>query len=822
MDQRLTMPRGLLGDLLWAAIFIASVFTPSYGFDDQETHPRITDLAVVASKLDLTLKTNLGITNGKDAILQPASGLPRSVLEWLLDGSTAEDSPACRASNHFHNPTKAFAEGGVTDRVLEQFLACSATPYNQRYANATWSTRYTTPTTPGSPTGNADDWEAARGAYYLAWTQPTKVQRDAKLAETFLKLGRVLHLVQDLAVPAHVRNDFGSHFDYCYPRIFPPKPVTSWCENAFERYVRGHPEVVTSGAAVAASPNERVVRFWDTGAYRQSQSPSAGLAQGLAEYTSANFLSLNTTQMDTREPTDHYYFPHPSEASTTLSQLFPQRLLVRQVQAEDNVVDTGLYIDRTGAGERVAPLAKVGYLAGDLIKKENPGLKLPLTLQLDETVHAAYAGHLLPKAIAYSAGLLDYFFRGKLDFELKAGGGTDGQMGLVITNTSAEEMDGTFSLYAEDAEENQGENPEVSVSLTLAPGQASTTVTYTPTRRVKKYVLAFQGRLGTEAGAVGGKVEPYDLPPAIPIQHSATLTGEEQTWGGPGGTPGYSVNNGTAHSRSGGQQRAQGVFFPAYLGKYLQRIELTFETPPDPTKNEVVLKINGTDVGTAWSRDTHPQIEPQQWEVVLNIDASSATKPPHRLVAEAGSGARISTPFLWWRSVWTYRSHVVERQGCVAIGGCMTADYLQWRIQAEVGFGDAEAWWDGYFPLANPHTAVGFIPLTGIAGYPVGSYEESQVESSFPLCVAGPYVGKSVGVFAIGSYWQKNRADVLVVEGQSTPGACSELTLPETLPADPAPPFPALQFQRDYKDSERVRFSQLGIETPPAHVISLE
>jgi hypothetical protein len=48
-----------------------------------------------------------------------------------------------------------------------------------------------------------------------AQTKATKGDREAMLAETFLRLGYVLHLVQDLAVPAHVRNDFGSHFHFC-------------------------------------------------------------------------------------------------------------------------------------------------------------------------------------------------------------------------------------------------------------------------------------------------------------------------------------------------------------------------------------------------------------------------------------------------------------------------------------------------------------------------------------------------------------------------------------------------------------------------------
>jgi hypothetical protein len=262
------------------------------------------------------------------------------------------------------------------------------------------------------------------------------------------------------------------------------------------------------------------------------------------------------------------------------------------------------------------------------------------------------------------------------------------------------------------------------------------------------------------------------------------------------------------------------VLFPAYLGKFLRRIELRSDTFPDPTTNEVVLKINGIDVGVVWSKESHPEIEPQSWEIVLN-NPESAARIPRYIVAEAENGARLLTPLLWWDGVGTYRIHHVDRQGCGTIDACVLADYIVWRIKADVKFGDAPDWWDGYLPLASPHTTVGFTPLTGVAGYPIGSYEESQVDTMFPLCVPGPYVGKTVGVFAIAGYWQKNRADVSVVEGQSVPGMCSELMLPETLPAEPAPPFPALQFQRDYQDSERTRFYGLGLETPTAHAINL-
>jgi hypothetical protein len=150
MDQRRTSYRRLLGALLWVAILIAAVCSRSYGFDDQETHPRMTELAVKASTLDASLTTVLGIADGKDALLQPASGLPRSILGWLQDGSTREDDPICRASNHFHNPHQSFPQAAVTDEAIVG-LWCWGTSENEHlFSNVTWGTGFTAPQTPGT------------------------------------------------------------------------------------------------------------------------------------------------------------------------------------------------------------------------------------------------------------------------------------------------------------------------------------------------------------------------------------------------------------------------------------------------------------------------------------------------------------------------------------------------------------------------------------------------------------------------------------------------------------------------------------------------
>jgi hypothetical protein len=178
-----------------------------------------------------------------------------------------------------------------------------------------------------------------------------RADREAALARTFETLGHVMHLVQDLSVPAHTRNDFGSHLQY-------GTSFTRWFENDFERFVRRRRDLVNSASALAVNfAGLPVTRFWDRDQY-DGTSPSADLSQGLAEYTNANFASQYTILTETLSQNDPHWFPYPREGSTILA--------VSDVTAEDGVADRGLYLKKIANGELIDHFAKVGYLWSDL------------------------------------------------------------------------------------------------------------------------------------------------------------------------------------------------------------------------------------------------------------------------------------------------------------------------------------------------------------------------------------------------------------------------------------------------------------------------
>lgn len=414
----------------------------------------------------------------------------------------------------------------------------------------------------------------------------------------------------------------------------------------------------------------------------------------------------------------------------------------------------------------------------------------------------------------------------------------DGQLGLEFTNRSSEPMQGTFALYAEDQNGNRGESPEVTTTAALAPAETKMEVAFTPTRPVQQFVLVFQGTLGGEPDkAVAGRVQPYTLPPAVPIQEAAHLAGAAEVNSYTDRT-GAGASSGTSYVQSGIRQEATGTFFPAALGKRLRRVELIFDLPPAPGSDEVVLKLNGTPVGTAWTRETGPELEPETWSVTLNLPTLTEPWPdpahpgstrtglrvPRYLVAEAENGARVATPLLWSGGVWTYGTRGLYCQPCGGINLRTEEDITQTRATASVLFGDGPAGLDqDVYPTTSPHTAVGFIPLT-----PPAFWDTLSSAGLPPQCVEGTYAGETVSVFGLKYtgdpqlYWHKNGIDRLTLSGENTYRLAWECA--PNIPATPAaPPRPApLQYQRDYLAWEVAVMRELGIEPPAPHVITVD
>ena len=116
----------------------------------------------------------------------------KEVWEWLAYGGKKEDEPfLARSFRHFHNPLKSWGTAGLWGNFESSII---------------WGQR-----TDQSPSGHYS-WQDAREYLYLALTSEPKNKRDENFAETFRGFGQLMHLVQNLSVPTHTRDD--GHISY--------------------------------------------------------------------------------------------------------------------------------------------------------------------------------------------------------------------------------------------------------------------------------------------------------------------------------------------------------------------------------------------------------------------------------------------------------------------------------------------------------------------------------------------------------------------------------------------------------------------------------
>ena len=397
-------------------IFFVILQSKTYAYDDSITHLDLSDNAVEYSSLDQYTKGKLNLKDGIGTKLF-INSQPKTIKEWIKFGSTKEDKEPCRRSNHFHNPINENWQYAGMDE-LPSWACDEWHPLNigQAYSALTWATGYITqpplnptPTTPdGLKAGFSSDadkqsqnWDKAREYYYKALTLTLSGERESHLAQTFQSIGQVLHLLQDMAVPAHVRNDFlNSH-------------IYTGGANPYESYVKENGNIISAlTSSSIISPNfttARITDFWDTNQTPQVVTDASLQDKaGLSEYTNANFVSEGTLF------TNSGVFSYPSttsvqEETVNIADPFVSGWTVPRV-----------YYKKTDHWDTGYLLAGKGYL--DLYfgaATGQPDVKIP---PLDDNVHKDYANHILPRAVGYSAALLDYFFRGTIDIILPTSG----------------------------------------------------------------------------------------------------------------------------------------------------------------------------------------------------------------------------------------------------------------------------------------------------------------------------------------------------------------------------------------------------------------
>jgi len=445
--------------LLGSALSIFQI-SHIYSFD-VPSHRAFSEKAVRSSNLDGFLRSELNIAGGIDQFFDG-----RRVFEWVQEGSEREDDSG-RFCNHFHNPLLDWNQAGLQ---IAPNPVCPTT----NTSSVLWGQR---PDLQSSNESEQFAWQNARQRYFDGLTASTQTVRDQKLGLTFRTLGQVIHLVQDAAVPAHTRND-------AHPTFIDPDGLEGYVESILGTSIFNQlTSVITryNSSILALSSNSLapipIAKIIDTD--QPSAIPSAGTDVGMAEYSDGNLVSDDTIFTSG--------FVYPRVASLGPSFKFKGVTYFPKV-ADGELVD-----------HFVAQAKKGAYLLNDS----------------NSLIFQDYSAKLLPRAIGYSAGLIDYFFRGRLKVVLSSNqpmGNSITQLPVKVANITDSEESGMGQITAVALSGNSvlAVSPQKEISLGRVEQAITFDFSLTPIPWDTPnlfFILAYRGPLGLEQDSVmvGGR-----------------------------------------------------------------------------------------------------------------------------------------------------------------------------------------------------------------------------------------------------------------------------------------------------------------------------
>lgn len=274
----------------------------------------------------------------------------------------------------------------------------------------------------------------AKDYFFKSLTEPVPTDRKANMGLLFESLGRMTHHLQDMAQPQHVRNDNHLQDNLAdWACSIADVGATSVCQNyrsisrasAYESWtnrpqvlpilpVAGYPPVYPG----TGNPADGLNVFKDSRAFWIGSGNSG---KGIAEYTNRNFFSQGT--LDVVPPiTDA---PFDVSHLTLCSGAVPA--CGRTPPADEMVTFFPSHVD-----DQFRPETSIHYYAKsvsifDPEFQNYTGQRLP---SVNRFTFAVDHQLLLPRAVGYSAGLINYFFRGDMEISLP----DEGVYGVVDTS----------------------------------------------------------------------------------------------------------------------------------------------------------------------------------------------------------------------------------------------------------------------------------------------------------------------------------------------------------------------------------------------------
>jgi hypothetical protein len=461
------MRYNILSGIFMTALLLG-LHRPSFAWEKEYTHPALSQEAANISQVGAFLQNQLGYASGLNTQLHITNTTTlfiqdlvdrgmyhnittRSILAWTREGSKLEDAliRQARSQHHFYDPIRNSGLDNRTDYPEWEGLPTIFSPFDLRGESALfWVITGTSST--GYPKNNQETWPATRNKFYNALTSNTASYREQYLAETFIAIGHILHMLEDMGVPAHTRNDFlFGHYRSIYDKVW-GNPFENWAETQVEQ---NDGQCPWSGNSPVAF--DKLTKYFDANTYTGDYLGNGVLppnAWGLSECTNYQFLSLSTIFVEnviidpnTGQRTK-YYFPHPAR-----NHVEPNLVLI---------VPNGHKLYFNGSNYGVPHIARDSYTRykASLLGYNDAVINRTNTTD-DVNVFVDYANITIPRTIDYAAGLLNYFFRGKLEIEPNC---LDCEtVTFVIRNDSNNSgvpqtlKGGTFELFWDDRDGNR-------------------------------------------------------------------------------------------------------------------------------------------------------------------------------------------------------------------------------------------------------------------------------------------------------------------------------------------------------------------------------
>ena len=378
---------------------------------ERPVHRRLSEVAFLRVMSDPALQARLGISTRQ--LFGSQLGDPPAAIDWVMEGSHDEDDFP-RSLNHFYDPT--------TNRGLPPLGAPAPI----------WGL-FRGPNDFSLP--HARDW------LHSALVDPSASERERAWDQFFYSLGHVIHLVQDMAQPEHVRND--THF-----HLGDPSEAEQFFTDfsRYERYNLGQ----IGNLVFDGYPTVRLPSYLD---YFDDEN-----GRGLAEFANSQFVSQDTNL-------DSGQYGSPSEGGSAFDITEDETISVwvrlpgRGMEQQERTVKVlyrrytyrDSYRPADGDNPRLSAFSFFDFI--------DRSLNSSRAYTLTESTFDTQANILLPRAVGYSAGLIEHLFRGRLEISLPDAG--------VYSAIDQQRSDGETARFEELRVKLRNVTPPIQV-----PGQA--------------------------------------------------------------------------------------------------------------------------------------------------------------------------------------------------------------------------------------------------------------------------------------------------------------------------------------------------------------